>query len=123
MPEAWFINAIAEGLARLFVLRLESTPAADILDGTEQVWVDALWSRPISWDYEQENERIHQGFMRLAAQSRRWPVPADLYEALPPRRQPKELPPPPPTPEQQARRQQNIQKLRAMLSNAKRTNP
>lgn len=114
-PADWFVEVVAEGIAKLYVLRLESAPAADTLDGVELVWVEALWYTPIAWDREQDAPRLRQAFRALTQRLSRWPAPRELMEHLPSRPKRQELPPPPPTPEQKARAEENLAKLKKMV--------
>ena len=101
-PADWFESVVAEGIAKLYVLRLESAPAADTLDGVELVWVEALWYSNIAWDEELDTDRLRQAFRALTQWVTRWPAPRELMTHLPARPQRKPLPPPPQTPEQKA---------------------
>lgn len=106
----WFYPCLAQGLAKLYVLRLEGAPAADTLQGVAQVWAEALWQRQ-AWQPADE-QRIAQAFSSLAAKNKRWPVPAELLEALPIRPIAPALPSQPSlSPQQLARNRQRLQKL------------
>lgn len=113
---AWFTDLMAEGLARLYVLRLEASPAADTLEGVEMVWVDAVWASR-SWDEELDAERLRQAFISLTRSMTRWPPPRALLDSLPPRPQRRELPPPPIS---DAEREENIKRLRELLKTIKK---
>jgi len=114
-PADWFESVVAEGIAKLYVLRLESAPAADTLDGVELVWVEALWYSNVAWDEELDTERLRQAFRALTQRLHRWPAPRELMEHLPARPKRRELPPPPQTPEQKAKAVAQLAKLRAMM--------
>lgn len=86
-PAQWFRDEIAQGLARLVVLRLQNAPWEDDIAYTQQAWVDTLWAAPIGWDAEQDTRRLRTAFQRLAGQATRWPVPRQLLEAMPDRPQ------------------------------------
>lgn len=90
----WLVAEVAEGLQRLLVLRLEGTPPADAIDGVVLAWCDALLVRGGHWDEAHDAPRIRQAYRSLAAHATRWPAPANLWEHLPSRPQPKPLPPP-----------------------------
>lgn len=117
-PE-WFQEAVAEGLAKLYVLRLDSAPAADTLDGVEMVWVESLWSCNKQWQEEPDYARIRQAFVTLARQVDRWPAPRHLLDHLPPRPQPQALPEPKPTPEQREKAQAFVREMREMVARMK----
>jgi hypothetical protein len=102
------VAEVAEGLQRLLVLRLEGTPPADAIDGVVLAWCDALLVRG-RWEEAPDAPRIRQAFRLLAAHATRWPAPANLWEHIPPRPEPKQLPPPEMTEEQRA-------KVKAMLA-------
>lgn len=105
----WMMAAVAEGLQRLLVLRLEGTPPVDAIEGAALAWCDALLVRGGCWDQALDAPRIRHAFRRLAAHAVRWPAPAQLWEHLPSRPQPVTLPRPPMTEEQR-------EKVRAMLA-------
>lgn len=114
-PAPWFVSAVAEGIARLYVLRLESAPAADTLDGVELVWVEALWYMPVAWDEELDTPRLAAAFRRLTQRLSRWPAPRELMEHLPSRPKPAALPSPPISDEQRARNRERIAEMMASL--------
>lgn len=78
----WLATEILTGFQKLLCLSLERTPAHNILPGTAQVWVETLSMRR-AWDRERDTPRIRHAFLRLAAESRTWPLPGDLLNALP----------------------------------------
>lgn len=114
-PADWFEEVVAEGIAKLYVLRLESAPAADTLDGVEMVWVEALWYSNVAWDEELDSDRLRQAFRALTQRATRWPAPRELMTLLPGRPQRTPLPPPPQTPEQKAKAEAQLAKLREMM--------
>jgi hypothetical protein len=103
MAPGWMVAEVAEGIQRLLVLRLEGCPPADAVEAVALAWVDALLARYARWDEALDAPRIRQGFRILSAQSKRWPAPAFLLEAMPPRPEPKQLPPPALSAEDRAR--------------------
>ena len=112
LPEQWFAQIIAEGLAHIYLLRLEHSPAADTLEAVIDVWIQSLWSRR-SWNCEQDSVRLREGFTELAVKQIVWPAPASLLQALP------ERPPVPPLPELQMSEEQkkrNKARLAELLS-------
>lgn len=118
-PAEWFVEVVAEGIAKLYVLRLESAPAADTLDGVEMVWVEALWYSGKVWEEHLDRNRLRQAFVHLVQTVTRWPAPRTLMDHLPARAKPRELPAPPPTPEDRARAEAQLAKLREMMKDIK----
>lgn len=118
-PADWFESVVAEGIAKLYVLRLEGAPAADTLDGVELVWVEALWYSGKVWDEHLDYPRLRQAFVHLVQTMTRWPAPRQLMDHLPARPRPRELPAPPPTPEERARAEANLAKLRELMKDIK----
>lgn len=92
-PE-WFRTVVAEGIAKLYILRLEGAPAADTLEGVEMVWLETLWNCGKGWDEAQDAARIRRGFVVMARRCSRWPAPGELLTLLPPRPQKEKLPSP-----------------------------
>lgn len=109
-PAPWFIESIKDGLKALLSLRLDGTPALDLLPTTRDIWIAALWAGR-DWT-EADAPRIHQGFVALARDATRWPSPAELRQRLPARRQEPGLPAPALTQEQ---RSANLAKLRDII--------
>ena len=62
--EPWFVAAIKDGLKALVSLRLDGTPAIDLLPTTRDIWIAALWTGR-AW-VESDAERLHQAFVALA---------------------------------------------------------
>lgn len=76
-------NAVLDGLDRLLALGLSGRPAAADVQSTALAWIDALSVR--AWDDARDQKRIETAFRRLSAVAQRWPAPAQLIDALPPR--------------------------------------
>lgn len=114
MSEApgWLVSVVAEGLQRLTLLRLDGCPPADAIEGVAMAWVDALMLQPIAWDEALDRERVRMAFRRAAAHARRWPVPVELMELMPPRPERAKLAPPPPDERQRAQALRMIEELR-----------
>jgi hypothetical protein len=91
MPEEWFVAAIKDGLKALVSLRLDGTPAVDLLPTTRDIWIASLWQGR-QWHEPTDRERLHRAFVALACDSTRWPAPADLRARIPKRAQQKALP-------------------------------
>lgn len=83
----WLLVELATGLQKLSCLSLDRTPAAEMLTGTAQAWLEAITDGS-AWDEARDAERIAQAFRTLSRTVRRWPSPAEFLEALPPFRKP-----------------------------------
>lgn len=46
----WLRSEIIDGLQKLFVLRLEGTPAHDTAKAVANVWIDVISTQHIEWD-------------------------------------------------------------------------
>jgi hypothetical protein len=113
-PEPWLVAAVAAGLQRLVLLRLDGAPAADAIEGCALAWADALAARAL-WIEERDEHRLREAFRQLAAHATRWPAPAHLLEHLPPARAPQALPRPAPTRDEIERARAAIAHIRSML--------
>lgn len=78
----WLLVEVATGLQKLSCLSLDRTPAAEVLSGTAQAWLEAITDGR-AWDRNRDTERVAAAFRTLARTSRRWPSPADFLDALP----------------------------------------
>lgn len=67
----------------MLCLNLERTPAAEIIPGTVEAWLEVAADRR-AWDEARDIPRIRQAFLTLARTRRTWPAPVDFFEALPP---------------------------------------
>lgn len=76
----------------MLCLGLDRTPAAEIIPGTLQAWMEAVTDSRL-WDQDRDTARVRQAFLTMAKTRRTWPAPADFIESLPPIRQ-EMLPPP-----------------------------
>lgn len=79
----WLEIEILTGLQKLSCLSMDRTPAAEILPGTAQAWMEAI-TDGMAWDERRDAERVAATFRVLARISRRWPLPAEFLAALPP---------------------------------------
>ena len=79
----WFHNTIVSGVQQLHVLSLQGTPAAETVVLTAQVWIDALWNTPRSWDEERDAPRLREAFRSIAQRVDRWPAPKAVLENMP----------------------------------------
>lgn len=72
------------GLERLYLLKLDRTPAADKISGTVRVWTESVL-RTLGPHADQKNDtiRLREGFERLVDTATNWPSPANLYAAMP----------------------------------------
>ena len=83
-PAPWFVRRIRRGLAALVALRLDGHPAADMVEATAQVWVQALWPTR-AWAQDLDNARIGEAFRQITLNETRWPAPAVFLRHLPAR--------------------------------------
>lgn len=79
----WLLLEVATGIQKLSCLSLDRTPAAEMLTGTAQAWVEAITDGR-SWDRQRDAGRVRTAFLTLARTIRRWPAPVEFLEALPP---------------------------------------
>ena len=107
----WFYRSISEGLKALYVLRLPFTPSEQLIDKTEDVWVQSIWSASIGWDQELDAGRLHKAFLRLTREAKEWPSPRQLLERLPDRTHRPRLPKPPMSEAQAARNRQRLAEM------------
>lgn len=110
----WLVAVVAEGVQRLLVLRLDGCPPADAVQAVALAWADALWLRARGWTAE-DAPRVRQAFRGLAAHAVRWPAPADLWQHLPSRAAPPQLPRPRPDPAQRAKIEARMLEIARML--------
>jgi len=82
----WIKREISEGLKRLMCLGLERTPAAEVIPLTAAVWLEAVTEGRV-WDQGLDAPRFKAAFAVLCRQSKAWPLPSGLLEAMPPREQ------------------------------------
>lgn len=109
----WIRREIANGLQALLSLRLDNTPAEDMIELTADIWVQAFAQRCRSESVDAP--RIRAGFRETFPRIRKWPVPADVLERMPPRPDPPQLPPPEPNEEGRQRIQTMIDELISKL--------
>lgn len=79
-------TAIADGIAKLLVLRLRGSPAHDTVKPLIRVWIETMDSQPIRWDVERDLPRVVAGFQALQRAVKFWPAPSDFWDAMPPRK-------------------------------------
>lgn len=65
-------------------MRFEGAPAEDTIRLTVMAWASALCEKPHTWIEDRDAERLTIGFKRVAGSAKRWPLPAHLWELLPP---------------------------------------
>lgn len=100
-------------MQRLLLLSLDRTPASELLPGTVEAWIDALWPGR-AW-YETDAARITETFRRLTTTMRQWPLPADFLATLP-ARPPSNLAQLPSRVFTEEERQANIARLKDMMA-------
>jgi hypothetical protein len=82
----WLRDEILAGLQKLYCLGLDRTPAAEILQGTAEAWVEAITTGRV-FDRQLDTPRLRKAFVNLAGNRTSWPAPAHFVEAMPPREQ------------------------------------
>ena len=83
METEWLLDEVLNGLQKMFCLSLDRTPAAEMLPGTAQAWLEAITDGK-AWQKGRDADRIAAGFRTLARIARRWPAPAEFLDVLPP---------------------------------------
>ena len=78
----WLEIEILSGLQKLSCLSLDRTPAAEVLLGTVQAWLEAITDGR-TWDERRDAGRVQAAFRTLGRTMRRWPSPAEFLDALP----------------------------------------
>lgn len=78
----WFAIEILTGLQKLACCSWERTPAAEVLPGTAQIWIEAL-THGRSWEEARDASRIRAAFLTLAQTRTQWPGPLHFLQALP----------------------------------------
>ena len=114
----WMKREIGQGLQRLMCLGLERTPAAEVIPLTAAVWLEAVTEGRV-WNQELDAPRFKAAFAVLCRQSRAWPLPSGLLDAMPAREQlalTKQ-----PIPADPARAQREMQRVAEMLRMDRKT--
>lgn len=73
---------MATGLQKLACLSLDRTPAAEVLPGTAQAWMEAITDGR-TWSEGRDTGRVQSAFRTLGRTARRWPSPAEFLDAMP----------------------------------------
>lgn len=107
-------NAVANGLKRLLVLRMEGAPSSDDMAAVLQVWLEAL-ACGRQWE-DDDSARVKSAFLRLCQTCVRWPQPAQLLASMPPKDSPLALPEPQVSAEERAQRDAWLMELVAMIT-------
>lgn len=76
------LDEIATGLQKLYLLSLDRTPAAELLTGTAQAWLEAI-TEGRSWEPARDTPRLRAAFVTLASTRESWPAPKHFLDALP----------------------------------------
>lgn len=108
--DAWFNNAIIEGLQKLVTLRLENTPPMETIQLTASTWQEILWPKK-RWHQQIHQRRIESAFTQMMGNINKWPAPKDLLDYMPKGEGQHMLPKPPPSQEEKRRGQQVIGNL------------
>jgi dUTP pyrophosphatase len=89
--DAWLVAVVTEGIQKLLTLCLDGAPAREVATGTMMAWVEAISTgRDLQRDLDET--RIRAAFIVLMRESRRWPTPRQLLDAMPARKQQQALP-------------------------------
>jgi hypothetical protein len=67
-------------------LGLDRTPAAEVIQLTAAVWLEAI-TEGREFDQQLDAPRFRRAFAVLCRDCRQWPLPSSLLEAMPPREQ------------------------------------
>jgi hypothetical protein len=86
-------------IERLRLLNLDGQPLGRSMGAVVRIWAQILAARLPMADEALDGPRIHAAFDVLERTYDRWPQPANLLAALPPRPERPKLPPPELTPE------------------------
>lgn len=82
MATDWILDEILTGLQKLLPLSLESTPAAEVIPGTALAWHEVMVHNR-TFEPDRDRARFRAAFRTLAERCRRWPAPADFFDAMP----------------------------------------
>lgn len=113
-------NAVANGLKRLLVLRMEGAPSSDDMAAVLQVWLEALACGK-RWE-DGDDARVRAAFLKLCQTCMRWPQPAQLLNVLPPKDSPLALPEPPMSAAERAKQDAWLSEMVAMITGKMRIN-
>ena len=113
-------NAVANGLKRLLVLRMEGAPSSDDMAAVLQVWLEAL-ACGRQWE-DDDSARVKSAFLRLCQTCVRWPQPAQLLASMPPKDSPLALPEPQMSAEERAKQDAWLDDMVAMITGKMRIN-
>lgn len=113
-------NAVANGLKRLLVLRMEGAPSSDDMAAVLQVWLEALACGK-RWE-DGDDARVRAAFLKLCQTCTRWPQPAQLLNVLPPKDSPLALPEAPMSVEERAKQDAWLDDMVAMITGKMRIN-
>lgn len=113
-------NAVANGLKRLLVLRMEGAPSSDDMAAVLQVWLEALACGK-RWE-DGDDARVRAAFLKLCQTCTRWPQPAQLLNVLPPKDSPLALPEQPMSAAERAKQDAWLSEMVAMITGKMRIN-
>jgi hypothetical protein len=114
--DAWFCNAVINGLTKIVINYPPGTPSEEIIELTRENWIEDLWTMPLAWNKELDAERLTKAFADLRRAMKWWPQMSELIALLEERKKPVVLglPAPPErvwTPEELAANKARISKL------------
>lgn len=113
---AWLENTVIQGFQGLLALRLSNSPPEDAVNMTVDIWLVAISSAGV-WDKTLDEPRFIKAFQYLYRSVDKFPTPKQLLDALPRRKEFKQLEAPKLTQEQI---EKNKQRIKEMLSELKR---
>lgn len=113
-------NAVANGLKRFLVLRMEGAPSSDDMAAVLQVWLEALACGK-RWE-DGDDARVRAAFLKLCQTCTRWPQPAQLLNVLPPKDSPLALSEPPMSAAERAKQDAWLSEMVAMITGKMRIN-
>jgi hypothetical protein len=90
----WLEQRVIEGIQGLLVMRLEGAPAADTINATVDMWLEALMACGTTWQEDLDAARVTEAFRQLTHRREQWPPPRTLLNVMPARAPQQALPPP-----------------------------
>ncbi|MCL1860683.1 MAG: hypothetical protein FWG52_04005 [Proteobacteria bacterium] len=83
MAPDWLRREVMRGLQALIALRIPGAPAADAVALAADVWMAVIEKRMGGADETSGTQRVRRAFLALCERSRKWPTPAEFFDALP----------------------------------------
>ena len=87
-PPEWFSHAVSDGLAKLYLLRLDGAPVANSTKQVAWLFIEAIWGARGRWLWRGAREvgaveRINKAFAQARQELDRWPSPARIIQLIP----------------------------------------